>query len=276
MTKTLPLVATILLASPARADEPAPAPPPPPPPGLTLAQGKLNLAVNLEVEMTSDKVGKPVSISPDVSYGVTRDLTVALVHSRYATTGFRAAVGGGLCVTGEDNGCVQPYNNVGAEAWQNVARGPLAAAVGGGVHALNLDAGFYAVKLGAKARYTVDKLAFHFLPSVFVAVTEREDDAGNRLQKDTIWLPVQATYKATPALTVGLGSGIKGPLSGFGDAWQIPLGCMALYAIDPATTVGASWVFGQVLGGATNPPDPAPPVKGFDFRGLQVWGARTF
>jgi|JI10StandDraft_1071094.scaffolds.fasta_scaffold23748_4 hypothetical protein len=254
---------TTLLATAAWADAPKP--------GLTLPKGKLSVAVNLEIEMSADRVAKPISLSPDVSYGVTPDLTVALVHSRVGLTGFRAAVGGGLCLTGEDNGCVAVYNNVGAEGWYNVARGPLAAAVGAGFHATNLDAGFYHAKVGARVRYTAGQLGVHFSPSVLIAAAKR-DEGG----VDSIWLPVQGTYKATPELTVGVGTGIKGPLDGFGDAWQVPVGVMGTYAIDPATTVGASWVFGQLLGGATNPPDPAPPVKGVDYRGLQIWGARTF
>lgn len=241
-----------------------------PKPGLTLPAGKLNVAVNLELNMSAEAVGKPISISPDVAYGVTSDLTVALVHSRYGLTGFRANAGGGLCLTGDDGGCPAVYNNVGAEGWYSVARGPLAAAVGAGVHATNLDAGYYHAKVGARVRHTSGKLGVHFSPSLLVALSERD------VSKDSIWLPVMATYKTTPELTLGLGSGLKAPLDGFGDAWQVPLGASAVYAIDPATSLGASWVFGALLGGATNPPDPAPGVKGLDPRGVQVWGARTF
>ena len=268
-------VAPTLLSIPASADDAAPVAAAPAP-GLTLPAGKVNLAVNLEIQMTADKVGKPVSVAPDVSYGVTPDLTVALVHSRFATSGFRAAVGGGLCVTGEDNGCPEVYDNVGVEGWYSLSRGQLAIAAGGGVHAVSLANDFYDLKAGAKLRYTMDKVAVHALPSVFIALTEREDDAGARKNPDQLWVPVQLTYKATGEVTVGVGSGIKGPLSGFGDAWEVPLGAMATYAIDPVTTVGGSWVFGKLVGGAPNPPEPAPAATGVDYRGLQVWGSRTF
>ncbi|MEZ4401161.1 MAG: hypothetical protein R3B06_14140 [Kofleriaceae bacterium] len=246
------------------------------PPGLTLPAGKLNVMVNLEVEMSADRVAKPLALSPDVAYGVTPDLTVALVHSKFGLTGFRAAAGGGLCVTGTDGGCARVYNNVGGEAWYNVARGQLAAAVGGGVHATSFEAGFVDAKLGARLRWTAGKVALSASPSVELALTKRDDGAGNRLNKDRLWLPVLAMYKATPALQVGAGTGLKAPLTGFADAYQIPLGVTATYAFDPATSVGAAWVFGAVVGGATNPPAPAPGVKGLDVRGLQVWGSRTF
>lgn len=257
-------------------DEPVTAPSAPPPPGLTLPKGKVNVAVNVEVNMSADKVGKPISIAPDVSYGVTPDLTVAVVHSLYALTGFRARAGAGLCVTGTDNGCPHVYDNVGAEGWYNVARGPTAVAVGGGVHAISLDGGFYDLKVGAKLRHAMGKLGVHVMPSLLVAVTEREV-AGARVNKDSLWVPVLATYKATTELTVGLGTGLKiVDLSAAGDSWEVSLGAVGTYAIDPTTTVGASWIFGKVLAGIDNPPDPAPAAKGLDFRGLQVWGAKTF
>lgn len=243
-----------------------------PAPGLTLPKGKINVAVNVEINMSADKVGKPISISPDVSYGVTPDLTVAVVHSTYALTGFRAKAGGGLCVTGTDNGCANLYDNVGLEGWYSVARGPTSVAVGGGFHALSLDVGVYDVKLGAKVRHVMGKIGVHVMPTVLVAATKR-DEGGT----DSLWIPVLATYKANQALTVGLGTGLKAlDLSAFGDSWEVSLGAVATYAIDPATTVGASWIFGKVLAGVENPPDPAPAAKGLDFRGVQVWGAKTF
>jgi len=256
----------------ALADEPA-APPAPAAPGQ-LAAGKLNLAVNLEVNMSADLVAKPLSIAPDVAYGVTPELTVMLVHSRYGITGFRATAGGGLCLTGTDGGCPKVYDNVGAEAWYDVARGPTAVSVGGGFHAISFDRGFYDLKVGAKLRHTHGTISIITLPSVLVAATKRSDMVKN---KDSLWIPVVGMYKATPELSVGLGTGIKAQdLSAFGDSWEVSLGALATYAIDPATTVGGSWIFGKVLAGVDNPPSPAPAVKGLDFRGLQVWGARTF
>ena len=76
----LAAVPLVLVAATARADER------PTKPGLVLARGQLELAINFELEMSADKIGKPVSIAPDVAYGVSDDLTVALVHSLYGVT----------------------------------------------------------------------------------------------------------------------------------------------------------------------------------------------
>ena len=262
-------------------------PPPKPKPGLTLPAASLNVAVNLELNASADRVGEPITIAPDLSYGVTPDLTVAVVHSLFAVTGFRARAGGGLCLNGEDGGCTNPhgfghlYDNVGAEGWYSVARGPTAIALGGGVHATSLSAGFYSLKLGVKLRYTIGRVGLHALPSVLLAMTGGRKSAGDNggvsFNKSSLWIPVQATYKAISELTVGLSTGVKFLETKYtGDTYEVPLGVMATYAIDPATTVGASWVFSKLLTGESQLPDPAPATEGVDFRGVQVWGSRTF
>jgi hypothetical protein len=264
------------LATPAVPSPTLPTPAvPAPAPALTLPAGAFNVALTLELEASAGKLAMPIALAPDLGYGVTRDLTLALVHSKYALTGFRAAAGGSLCLASTDSGCPTIYNNVGAEAWYTLARGELAFAAVGGVHAVDLDRSLVVVKAGARARHAIGKLAVTTQPSVLIAVNQRTDAMGARLNKDLIYVPVLVTYRVAPPLVLGLATGLKGPISGFGDAWQVPLGVTAQYAITPKLGVGASWVFGQLIGGATNPPAPAPAVKGPDLRGVQAWATYT-
>lgn len=260
------LVLAALVAGPsaAAADPPVPAPRPRPP-GVVLGRGQLSLTLNLEVQMSAGKAGEPVSLAPDLAYGVTDDLTVTVVHSLSAMTGLRAAAGGGLCLTGTDGGCVALYNNVGAEGWYRIARGALPAALVVGVHATNLDAGFHAAKLGLRLRYPRGRFILQAWPSVLVALTHRTDAAGDPLDKDTLWLPVLATVKLDPRLTLGVGSALKGPLQGFADGWTVPLLFVAQTTINRQLTAGAAWGFGSMLGG------DAVKVTGTDIRGLQLW-----
>lgn len=279
---SIPLAAAALvaLAAPALADEgpstvtapPPPQPSPPPRPSLTLAQHKWSLALTFEVESSADRLAKPIAIAPDVAYGVTDQLTLAVVHSKFAVTGFRAVTGGGVCV-GSDTACAHVYNNVGAEATYGLRTGSPAIAVVGGVHAMDLDAGFYDAKLGARLRYTRGRAGVTALPSILIAMTERTDEMGARRNKDLYYIPLLATYKVVPALTVGLGSGVKGVLNDLGNTWELPLGVIATYAVNRQITVGASFVFGKLLGGADDPPSPAPPATGPDYRGTEVWVA---
>jgi hypothetical protein len=238
------------------------------PGSLALPHGKLSIALTFEIESTADRFGEPVAIAPDVSYGATDRLTVSVVHSKFATTGFRAVTGGGICL---GDACPQVYNNVGAEALYALRTGPLAVAAVGGMHAMDLDRGFYDLKLGGRVRYTAGRAAVIASPSVLLAVTERTDEMDTRQNRDLYYVPVLATYKLVPALTAGLGSGVKGSLNDLGGSWELPLGVVATYAIDRRVTVGASFVFGKLLGGADDPPAPAPAATGADYRGAQLW-----
>jgi len=246
----------------------APPPPPPRPGSLALPEGKLSLGLTFEIESSSHKLGDVVAIAPDVAYGATDRLTLSVVHSKFATTGFRAIAGGGLCL---GDACAHAYNNVGAEALYALRNGRVAIAAVGGIHSMDLDRSFYDAKLGARVRYAAGRASVIASPSVLVALSERTDEMGTRQNRDLYYLPVLATYKLQPALAAGLGTGIKGSLNDLGGSWEIPLGVIATYAIDPKITIGASFVFGKLVGGADDPPAPAPPATGPDYRGTQVW-----
>lgn len=227
--------------------------------GLVLGAGQLGLTLTGEVNVSKDAVAKPLSLAPDVSYGVNSKLTVALVHSTFMATGFRGKAGGGLCLTGTSDGCAHVYDAAGVEALYAIKDGPLAVALDGGVHALSFDGGFYDVKLGAKLRYGAGKVTVTSAPSVFVALTERD------ASKDRLFVPVAAQLKVSDAAAVGLSTGLKAPFDGFGDGWELALGATATYAVQPTLTLGGSFVFGKLLGGAGDD------LTGPDFRALQLW-----
>lgn len=249
----------------------AEAPPPSLPGSLALPAGTVSAAITVEVESSAGKLGEPIALAPDVAYGVTRDLTLSVVHSKFALTGFRAVTGGGVCLGGA-TACPHVYNNAGFEALQSLRAGPLAIAAVGGVHAIDFDRGFYDLKLGMRVRYTHGRASIITLPSVLLAMTERTDQTmGTHPNKDMLYVPILASYKVTKPLALGLGSGIKGALAQFDSTWEIPLGAVATYAIDRRVTLGCSLVFGKLVGGADDPPAPAPPATGTDYRGTQVW-----
>lgn len=241
-------------------------------PGLTLPEGVANATLNLEVDVSADKVAEPVSIAPDLSYGVTSRITAMLVHSKYAITGLRGAAGAGLCVTGTDGGCPHPYDNIGAEVLVSLAEGPLSIAADVGFHALAFDKGFYAGKVGGRIRYTHGALGVTALPSLFVAVTERVDDSPMTPlaadNPDRFFIPVVLGYTLTPEIWVGAGAGLKGPLQELTDNWQLALGGLAQYKLSPALSFGTSLIFGQVVGGDDM-------TTGADYRWWQLWVSFT-
>lgn len=223
--------------------------------------------VTAEIEASTAKLAKPLSLAPDIWLGATDDLTLGFTESKYATTGFRGAAGGGLCLTGTNGGCPAIYNNVGFEAWYGAAQEPAGVALGGGPYAVNIDRGFYDLKLGLKLRIPAGTLAITTMPSLFLAMSGRDERVNPN--KDTLYVPVAFSAKLDQA-TIALGTGIKGPIPNFGTGWQIPLGISASYAQGPVT-FGAAFTFGALISGADNPPPPMPPVEGTDLRVVQLW-----
>ena len=233
-----------------------------PAPGLTLPGHTLELVVTTEVNASKNAFGEPTSVAPDVAFGVTPDLTLSVVHSTFGTTGFRGSAGRGLCVTGQDHGCANVYDGGGVEALYGVRRGAFAVAANAGVHALGIDAEHYAGKLGAKLRYTIGRVVLSSLPSVFVAFTERDTNL------DRIFLPVTAAYKVTPAFSLGIATGIKGPFDGFADRYEVAAGASAQYTVAPAITVAASYAHGKLFAGDDA---LAEGVRGRDLRAVHLW-----
>jgi hypothetical protein len=232
-----------------------------------LARDSVRFDATAELEASNDRVAKPFALAPDLWWGATDDLTIAVTESKYATTGFRGAAGGALCLSGESQGCPGMYNNAGIEAWFAVARQGASLVVGGGPYAVNLDRGFYAGKLGFKSRVQAGAFALAVMPSVFVAATGR--DAMPPANRDMLYVPVALSARAGHA-TLSLGSGVKGPLATLGREWVVPVGASATYSIG-AVTVGGSFVFGSLISGLDNPRRPQPAIEGTDVRVVQLW-----
>src|SRR5215470_10339195 len=76
---------------------------------LTLPKGRLLLDASLIASLVSSFEFKPFSLSPDVWYGATDDITVGLVHSLAGVTGVIGFPGSSLCLAGTGGGCADVY-----------------------------------------------------------------------------------------------------------------------------------------------------------------------
>jgi hypothetical protein len=243
-----------LVASPAYAN-----------PLLPLPAGGVNATLHLEQDVSSGQLGELVSLAPDLAVGVTRELTLSLVHSTFGRTGFRGAAGSGLCAS---DACARTYDNAGVEALYTLRRGSLAIAGNAGVHATSLHRDFYVAKLGGKLRLQRGRLAITSAPSVFVAATERDAMSPNR---DRLWLPVVASVRAGNGVAVGATTGFKAPLDDVGGAYEVAAGVMIQYTPSSELSFGASWVHGKLVAGDALPAD----TTGFDSRALHIWISAT-
>jgi hypothetical protein len=250
---------------------PESSPPPPPPPRrfvpvrqrpqrLALARNGLVVTITTEVSVGRDAMLEPTSIAPDVSFGLTDRVTISLVHSGFASTGFRGTAGGGVCLTGEARGCAHGYNNAGFDALVDLVRGRMPVAVVAGIHAVSFEPLFVDVKVGAQTTYRVGRVSATLAPSIFVGVTKR--DQGNA---GTMFAPASLGVQLSAPWFVAVGGGVATPLADVGGGWTARLGWIARYQIGPGLFASASLFLPKLVGGA------AVDGTGTDARVANVW-----
>jgi hypothetical protein len=285
LAKTSTIAGVVLAALfAARADaQPEPDPdarPPDAAPGdagadrLTLQKGRLLLNGFVEINLSTDLVGKPISLSPDLWYGITDDITAGLVHSGVGLSGFMGAANNSLCLTGTENGCGDFYPDVGFIGRYRLKLGGIAAAAEGGLIINHLsDPIGLGIKLGGIGRWHSGPLAVEAEPSLFIGLTNRDSAtvngvviAGNR---DVLGLPVTALYAITPMISAALQSGFVLPLEDTADVFTIPLSLGGFYRVNADLTVNLAFSLPLLVGGSA--------VKtGFDARTLTLGGTYAF
>lgn len=232
---------------------------------LTLPRGRVLLSAFAELNLSSDAVGKPFSLSPDLWYGVTDELTVGLVHSVAGRTGFASGLGSALCLSGTSGNCARVYDNVGVDVRYALTTGAFAWAIDGGLLAQGFDPLRLALKLGAAGRWHADALAVELEPAVFVGLTNRD------LNEDALSLPITGLYAFAPKLSGSLQTGVILPLEHTGDGWAIPLSLGAHYLATAQLRLSLALSLTHVVGG-----DRWKGASGFDGRSLTLGGAYAF
>jgi hypothetical protein len=221
---------------------------------FTLPKGKLLLDAFVEMNLSKDQAFKPVSISPDLWYGVNDDVTIGLVHSGIGATGFLEANGNSLCITGSSNGCGHVYNNVGLDGRIRIAK-PWAVDVGLYITSIS-DPFQLAAKLGIDGRWTWNKLALELQPSFFLGLTNREPMSTGMVviatNTETLYVPATLSYLVAPKLDLALQAGLVLPFTKTSDTWAIPLAIAARYAVSPKFGLGLAFTFPDLIGGTSS------------------------
>ncbi len=221
---------------------------------VTMPKGRLLVNAFVEINLSTDAAFKPVSISPDLWYGVTDDLTLGLVHSTIGASGVIGGVGDALCITGSSNGCASVYSGVGIDARYRLKG---AWAFDGGLFVNDFDPFALALKVGVLGRHRLgDKFALEVQPSLFIGLTERDTN------KEALSIPVTAGYALTPAVTGYLQLAFATPFEGAGDAWVLGASLGARYRVSDHLDLGLAFSLPALAGGADG--------TGADFRSLTL------
>ncbi len=286
--KTLSLVGIVLSArlATARADTDTDSEATPPPAAaapaggadqLTLPRGQLLLDAFAEINLSSGGVFKPFSLSPDLWYGATDDITVGLVHSGLGASGFIGAAGDALCLTGTGGGCGHLYPGLGLDVRYKLKTGDLAWAVDGGLYARELDPFQLAIKLGIAGRWHSGQLAVEFLPNLFLGLTNRSPAAPAVMpgmmavavatNQEVLSVPVTGLYSLTPQIALALQLGVVLPLENLGDGYAIPLSIGGHYQATENLNLNLAFSLPRLVAKAPS---------GFDARTLTLGGTYAF
>jgi hypothetical protein len=219
---------------------------------MTLPAGRIFVQTTIEMSLSRDAALQPVSIAPDLWYGLTDIITIGLVHSGRAATGLLGGAGSGLCVTGSEGGCYRVYDNVGAVGRYHFYRqGDLTASAEGGVFAQSFDPFTLAIKAGALGRWQRGNLAAEVAPSVFVGLTQRDVQGGVAIEsnKETLILPATVMFTAMPKLGVAAQAGLVLPFAEAADAYSVAVSIGAQYLVTPKILVDGAISLPYLVGG---------------------------
>jgi hypothetical protein len=232
---------------------------------LVMPKGKLAIDAYFEIGMTKDNAGKPVSLAPDLWYGLSDELSIGLVHSLVGTAGLMGGQGDSLCLSSTSSGCAHVYNNGDLDLRYGLAKGNVAFALQGGLFLRDTDPFEMGVNVGALFRAHSGGLALEIDPQFFFGFTHRDD--GN---KDELTIPVTGMVNIVPALALLAQIGFDIPLENTGDFWAMSIAFGLRYRLTGQIHLDAAWTFNLVTGGNGYTD------KGADVRTLTLGGGYAF
>jgi hypothetical protein len=239
---------------------------------MTLPEGRLLVQASIEMNLSTDLAFKPVSLSPDVWYGLTDDISLGLTHSGNGTAGFYGGVSDSLCLVGDSNGCGGVYRNVSLLGRYSLIDTGLGLAAQGGLVVSDIDPFTFGIQLGAVGRWESRPIAVVFHPNVYIGLNRREGDAMLNIagNSGTLALPVAVMYDVMPALAVGLQTGLTMGFDDVATQWVVPVSLGGRYEVMPGAWAELVFSLPIVVTGA----DPAPGA--FDTRVLTLGGGTVF
>jgi hypothetical protein len=229
--------------------------------GAVLPRGMIEVVLPLGINLTSDRFGDPIFLSPGVTIGVTDDLSLGVRHFL------------GICFKAVSNGCPQPYNDVGFETtWRAWRGGRAEVAVGLAVDVAPIEPFTLSADARVQVRWAGGPFAFALAPALSFGLNQRDvttsgkrvpisfplgtysfgwyqDVTGNR---EILSVPAVVQVQVIPALAAAAGLAMIVPLDpmegGPGDYVTFPFGAAVIVTPTGALDVGVSFTFRSLFG----------------------------
>jgi hypothetical protein len=211
---------------------------------LTLAPMMLEIRGDtLGINLSSDQVGKPIFVAPDLYFGINNKFTVGLTHQV------------GVCLGGAEKNCAKGYNDLGLEAQYSLMSAGNLALMGHGALLLSsiADPTIVGLDVGMALRVSGGSIAVKVDPTIYVGMIGRDEISplgalGNVGPKEYLHMPVELQYQLNFQTMVYLSTGLFGPTDGFGDFYAVPVGLGALFAINNRIDLGTEFKFLNAAG----------------------------
>jgi len=209
--------------------------------GIQGPAGTASARVLVDGDVSTNSVGTPTSVVPDLFYSVTDQLQLGLVHQ--GPMGWQAQPGLGVCLAGKDNGCRKIYDNAGLDVLYGLPTlGKLELSAHGAFFANHFDP-VTNVALGVTGKaHLADNVALVFDPKIAIELTKRDRN------DDFLYMPVELAVQVGAPLTFHVLTGISGSLSSFGDTYEIPAGIGLVRNLNKNFDVGARFSLDNLLG----------------------------
>jgi hypothetical protein len=225
--------------------------------GVQGPAGMVSARLLLDINLSADRAGEPISLAPDLYYSATDRLQLGLLHE--GPMGWQARPGVGLCLTGKDSGCPKVYDNLGFDLMYGLAFEQVHLSAHGSVFLNTLDPVRTSLALGVAGKaHLSDRVAIVFDPKIAIAVNERDTN------DDALYIPVELEYQVAAPTMLKLLTGLLGGLSSFGDNFQVPLGIGVVQNLNRHFDLGARFSFDNLLG------QQPPGVSAADTRSLAI------
>jgi len=208
---------------------------------LVLDGGEVDADVVVETSFDKQHIADPVSIAPDLWWGVLPQLTIGVIHSDASVDQIQAAAT--LCVRHSDLFCGKTYRGSGVDIRWSALEGDFAIAPRVRLEVRDLDPWLPAVTLGALARWTHGRFAITSDPYLRLGLANQA--RGNRAALFVpVWLSDQISYRVELAVHTGFDS----ELAVIRDGYHIPIALLARVKVTAHFDAGIEGGFSTLIG----------------------------
>ncbi|MFA6033436.1 MAG: hypothetical protein WC889_11100 [Myxococcota bacterium] len=197
---------------------------------LTNPKGMFELRGNtVQVNLSKDAEGKPVSLAPAIFYGITDEFTIGI------TTPVN-----GLCLTGDDGGCTHVFNDIAVDfQYYAISKGSYLLVPHGGVSFSSFQPARSEFNLAVLNFIQFNAwLALFIEPSVSVGLNDR-----TAAHPDSVNIPFLLGFQVIPKVFLFAATGIGGSLYNFSNGYVVPVSAGGWYSFTNRIDVGAEFQF---------------------------------